>query len=360
MHVHDQCSLKFHDCFLGYVDTRRVERRSVLTLGESCIRPRAFTSDNRNGYKLIQREHMKSDTMQPYHRIFYVIGLMALVGILMVGIAAAQTEPSATGTPPATEPTTADTPAPVVVDIASDGTALIRGTVTQANADSLTVDTWGGTWTLRMNDDGTVIPAGSGGARDASAIQVGHFVGAEGRVSQDGDFTIDASFVRDWTTDPYTGPVVDSSTLMDTDTTGLLVPTQGVTTNTNVEGDIGAATETDTDADDTDTVDNGVMDDAEDTDATDDTDDTDDTATNTSSWSGSVDTVREDSFVLTTDTGIRYTVDVSGVGSDDLVDEDGDQIDINDIDENDDVTVEGTYNGIEITPTRVEVDTGLF
>jgi hypothetical protein len=304
---------------------------------------------------------MKSDTLQPYHRIFYVIGLVAAVGILMFSIAAAQTEPEATSTPQDTV-AQSSMPAPMVVDIQSDGTALIRGTVTQAGADSITIESWGGTWTIRMNDDGTVIPSGSGGDNDASAIQVGHFVGAEGSMAQGAQLAIDASFVRDWTTDPYTGPAVDTTTTGDT---GFLIPNQSIVSDTSTGTDtttsagMGAGTatqpptETGTGTNGTGNADDTTGNDTEDTDE-------DNATSSASSWNGTVDTVREDSFTFTTDTGTRYTVDVSGIDATSFVDEDGDEIDIGNVDENDEVTIEGTYNGIEINPTRVEVETGLF
>jgi hypothetical protein len=56
-----------------------------------------------------------------------------------------------------------------------------------------------------MNQNGSVIPNGAAGTNDVSAIRVGDMVGAEGMMAEDADFTIDASFMRDWTTNPLAG-----------------------------------------------------------------------------------------------------------------------------------------------------------
>lgn len=295
----------------------------------------------------------------PYHWIFYVLGLGALVGILMFGIAGAQTSTPG-GTPTTTPQTdTANTPAPVIVDIRSDGTALVRGSVTQAGADSITIESWGGSWTIRMNDDGAVIPPGNGGQNDASAIQVGHFVGVEGMVARDGQLTIDASFVRDWTTNPYTGALLDTGAtdlpvtvspdtgMLDTGTSGMdaagmddgvtPVPVPPVGTEDSTTSDTVAA------------------------DPEEDTNDGNNTGNDSSSsWNGTIDAVGNDSFTFSTDGGVRYTVDVSELDGTNFTDDNGDQIDLEDIDADDDVFVEGTYDGTAISPTRVEVDTGIF
>jgi hypothetical protein len=96
-------------------------------------------------------------------------------------------------------------PAPMVIDIDDAGNALIRGTVQSTGSDSITITTWGGTWTIQTDDGDSVVPAGTTGTDDLSAIRVGDFVGAEGTVSTGNAMTLDARFVRDWTTNPFTG-----------------------------------------------------------------------------------------------------------------------------------------------------------
>lgn len=156
-----------------------------------------------------KRSHMTTNILKSYRSLLY--GVIA-VGITagMFGTALAQM------TPPA-----ADTPAPVVLDISNDGTALLRGTVTEVNPDSIIVDSWGGTWTVRINDDGTVIPSATSTPTDTSGIAIGDFVGADGMIAGDAAFTIDASFVRNWTTDPLTG-VFEETTAAEGTTTAPL------------------------------------------------------------------------------------------------------------------------------------------
>ena len=130
----------------------------------------------------------------------------------MFSIALAQVDP----------PMTEETPAPVVLEIASDGTALLRGTVTEVGTDTLTVESWGGLWTIRVNDDGTVIPTQNGTTtpNDLGGFAVGDFVGAEGLIDGDAAMTINTSFVRNWTTNPLTDAFDDT-----TDTSTNTAPT---------------------------------------------------------------------------------------------------------------------------------------
>jgi hypothetical protein len=95
-------------------------------------------------------------------------------------------------------------PAPMVVSVDQNGDALVRGIVTANAGDSLTVQSWGGMWTIQSGGAGatTAVPGGPAGAHDFSAIRVGDFVGAEGTVSGTSGLALNASFVRDWTTNP--------------------------------------------------------------------------------------------------------------------------------------------------------------
>lgn len=98
------------------------------------------------------------------------------------------------------------TPAPMVVDIADDGTVLIRGVVESAGTDSITIMTWGGGWTVRTTSVSTVFSSGNNSGGNMSAISVGDFVGVMGRVNVNEGFTVDADIVRDWTTNPFASP----------------------------------------------------------------------------------------------------------------------------------------------------------
>jgi|GEM_PF-2067516 len=95
-------------------------------------------------------------------------------------------------------------PAPMVLDISSDGTALVRGVVTAVDQNSITISTWGGPWVIRT-ETSQVVAGAPDGTAGISAISPGDFVGAEGQIATDAPLTVDAAFVRNWTTNPYTG-----------------------------------------------------------------------------------------------------------------------------------------------------------
>ena len=84
-------------------------------------------------------------------------------------------------------------PKPMVLMISSNGKGLLRGVVKSMGVSSITVATWGGIWTVNMNDNTTIAPSDN-----ISAIAVGDFVGVSGMVSEDSP-TITAERVRDWT-----------------------------------------------------------------------------------------------------------------------------------------------------------------
>ncbi len=114
-------------------------------------------------------------------------------------------------TPPLTitYPAPGTTPAPMVLDVSSDGRVLVRGTVLMASANLITVRSWGGIWIVRTTPQSVVIPQIVPG--DMSALRVGDFVGIDGYMSGQ-IYTIDATLVRDWTTHPYTASANTSST----------------------------------------------------------------------------------------------------------------------------------------------------
>lgn len=111
------------------------------------------------------------------------------------------------------EPSTA--PMPMIVDIDRDGTALVRGVVQSVGTTSLSIGSWGGTWTIRIAPDSVVTPSRLAG------FMPGDFVGAFGVVSAAEAFTINASVVRNWTTAPPAG-VTRPTTVSGTGTTPSL------------------------------------------------------------------------------------------------------------------------------------------
>jgi hypothetical protein len=107
--------------------------------------------------------------------------------------------------------TASSAPAPEVVDIDTQGSALMRGTsVSGGSGTTLQLSTWGGTWIVRVNS-ATQVYASSGTLGDVSGIPAGHFVGIVGTIASDAPMTIDATIVRDWTTNPITTTTMSTS-----------------------------------------------------------------------------------------------------------------------------------------------------
>ncbi len=127
------------------------------------------------------------------------------------------------------------TPAPMVVSIENSGNALIRGVVQSVTATEVTIATWGGVWTIRSAGEGatTVLPTGPSGSSDMSSIMVGHFVGAEGIITLNEPMTINAAFVRDWTTNPYRGVLLNGFGATTSPSGSTADGTNGTGTTTN-------------------------------------------------------------------------------------------------------------------------------
>jgi hypothetical protein len=144
-------------------------------------------------------------------------------------------------TPVITAPPT-NAPAPMVANVDESGTALIRGVVQGVSGNTMQLATWGGTWNVRTTLSSTVTPAGTNGTWDTSQIMPGDFVGVEGVVAPDQQWTVNASIVRDWTKMPGTiAPTAQPTTTTggytspgttSTDTTGSTTDMTGTTTST--------------------------------------------------------------------------------------------------------------------------------
>jgi len=84
---------------------------------------------------------------------------------------------------------------PEVVQIDQNGDALVRGTVVSTGAHTITINSWGGTWTVTLGSGAEIIPA----AADMSGIQTGDFVGVMGSMGSASMTISNASIVHDWT-----------------------------------------------------------------------------------------------------------------------------------------------------------------
>ncbi len=85
---------------------------------------------------------------------------------------------------------------PMVVEIGPGGKTLLRGTVSAVASNSLTVKSWGGNWVVNIITTTRLAPDS---VTSTSHFQVGDFVGVQGVVNQNADWTIDATLVRSWT-----------------------------------------------------------------------------------------------------------------------------------------------------------------
>ncbi len=119
---------------------------------------------------------------------------------------------------PASYPAAGTTPAPMVMDVDSSGTVLMRASVKSIDTNSIVVDGWGGTWIIRTNAATQVISNAPNATGDVSAISVGDFVGVSGSMARDQIYTVDATLVRDWTTSPLTVVSTPSTTTTTTST----------------------------------------------------------------------------------------------------------------------------------------------
>lgn len=118
---------------------------------------------------------------------------------------------------PTTYPMSGSTPAPMVLDVSSDGSVLLRGTVRSISESTMVVDSWGGTWIVRTA--GARFGAGSSGIGSIADISVGDFVGLNGTIAQDQLVTVDATFIRDWTTNPVSMSMGQTSSATRTNST---------------------------------------------------------------------------------------------------------------------------------------------
>ena len=88
-----------------------------------------------------------------------------------------------------------DTPRPMVLQVGANGHALLRGKVKTVGTSSLTVNTWGGDWTINVSAATTLMPQGV----TLEKFKADDFVGIQGWVNGMTGYAIDADLVRNWT-----------------------------------------------------------------------------------------------------------------------------------------------------------------
>ena len=119
-----------------------------------------------------------------------VIAALGIVGFLAsASVAFAQT------TTTATPPTSPASSQPTVLQVGAKGNVLLRGTIDSVSSGSVTVKSWGGTWTVSVPSSARVLPSGAA----LSSFQQGDFVGVQGTVDSNASWTVNATLIRDWT-----------------------------------------------------------------------------------------------------------------------------------------------------------------
>ena len=83
------------------------------------------------------------------------------------------------------------------MQVGPQGKVLMRGTIASVASGVITVNSWGGTWTVNVGSSAQVLPVAVG--NDITQFKSGDFIGVQGTVSQSASWTIDATLVRDWT-----------------------------------------------------------------------------------------------------------------------------------------------------------------
>ncbi len=124
------------------------------------------------------------------------LGIGTIMAVLTMAIALVA---NAQASPTSSENivSTAERAQPMVLQVGAAGRVLIRGTVVSASAGSLSINSWGGVWTINVPSSAKVYPAAANDS--VTGFQTGDFVGAEGTVDANASWTINAGTVRDWT-----------------------------------------------------------------------------------------------------------------------------------------------------------------
>ncbi len=134
----------------------------------------------------------KVDKILPKMRkLITVAGIAVGAAILATAlIASAKTATTTTTTTPAASQ-------PMILQVNKDGKALLRGTIASISNGVLTVNSWGGTWTVNVGSSAQILPASAG--NDITQFKTGDFVGVEGTIAQGSLWTVNATLIRDWT-----------------------------------------------------------------------------------------------------------------------------------------------------------------
>lgn len=117
----------------------------------------------------------------------YIIGgVIVIIGVIGAARLAAYAQSAAFSNGSGTSP--------VIVTISPRGDVLMRGTIESVTADTLTIKSWGGVWTVKTSPVTEVI----GPTNTLADFKVGDIAGVRGDMAHDASFTIEAKTVRAW------------------------------------------------------------------------------------------------------------------------------------------------------------------
>ena len=122
------------------------------------------------------------------------VSVLVLSAVMAIPVFAQTTTTTPTTTVAPVATTASEQP---ILQVVAAGKVLLRGTIASISGTTLTVNSWGGTWTVDIASGASILPAAANG--NISQFSTGDFVGVQGTVSQSANWTINANLVRDWT-----------------------------------------------------------------------------------------------------------------------------------------------------------------
>ena len=126
-----------------------------------------------------------------------VLALAASFATVLVASAQTASVPAAGSISASTSGTNVHPLITTMLRVGPKGNAFMRGTIASVSGDVITVNSWGGTWTVDVSSSTKVLPSTANGS--VTSFQTGDLIGVLGSVSTSGNWTINAKVVRDRT-----------------------------------------------------------------------------------------------------------------------------------------------------------------
>jgi hypothetical protein len=129
-------------------------------------------------------------------KIFIASALMLASAVAAPVFAQTATTTTAVTTTVAPAPSAAVAEQPVL-EVGAAGKVLLRGTIASVSSGIITVNSWGGTWTVNIPSSASVLPEAV--TDYTTQFQAGDFIGVQGTIATNANWTVNATLVRDWT-----------------------------------------------------------------------------------------------------------------------------------------------------------------